>query len=114
MRQYYNEIVQESSVESRKREFWILNKSISLLSSAHQSKPNSREVVEALYYTNRVWVVFIQDLVSESNQLTEEVKLNLISIGLWILEECERIRRNESNNYQAIIDVMSVVRDGLK
>ncbi|AKK20379.1 flagellar biosynthesis regulator FlaF [Candidatus Liberibacter africanus] len=114
MRQYYDETMQESSIECKKRERWVLDKAISLLSTANQSAPDSKEVVEALFYTTRVWVVFIQDLISENNQLSEETKINLISVGLWILKECERIRRNQSNNYQEIIDIITIVRDGLK
>ncbi|WP_157140728.1 flagellar biosynthesis regulator FlaF, partial [Candidatus Liberibacter asiaticus] len=95
MRQYYHETIQESSIECRKREHWILDRSISLLSIAHKSLPNSKQAVEALFYTSRVWVVFIQDLVSEDNHLPQEVKLNLISIGLWVLKECEKLRSEE-------------------
>ncbi|MBY7649309.1 MAG: flagellar biosynthesis regulator FlhF [Candidatus Liberibacter europaeus] len=114
MHKYYDEIAQESLSESRKRERYILDHSIRLLSDAHNCKKNSSIIVEALFYTTRVWTVFVQDLISENNQLSEDLKLNLISIGLWVLEECERIRKNESNNYQGIIDIISIVRDGLK
>ncbi|MEG8099262.1 flagellar biosynthesis regulator FlaF [Candidatus Liberibacter brunswickensis] len=110
----YQETIQESPVECKKREQLVLDKSISLLLSAQQSSSNGKKVVEALFYTSRVWVLFIQDLISENNQLPQEVKLNLISIGLWILKKCELIRNNKSNNYQEIIDIIAIVRDGLK
>ncbi|AHA27760.1 flagellar biosynthesis regulator FlaF [Candidatus Liberibacter americanus] len=114
MRQYYNEIVQGSSEEARKRELWIINESISLLSNAKECEKNSIEIVKALFYTTRVWTIFVQDLISENNQLPNDLKLNLISIGLWILEECALIRRNKSDNYQGIIDISAQIRDGLK
>ncbi|MBA5723546.1 flagellar biosynthesis regulator FlaF [Candidatus Liberibacter sp.] len=114
MRHFYDEALQESSIEARRRESLVLEKSISLLSTARHCDRNSREIIEALFYTNRVWTTFIQDLNSFENQLPKDLKINLISIGLWILKECDRIRRNESNNYQGIIDVISIIKDGLK
>ncbi|MBL0848502.1 MAG: flagellar biosynthesis regulator FlaF [Candidatus Liberibacter ctenarytainae] len=114
MHHCYDESIKESFSESRNRERIILDKSISLLSNARHCEQDNREIIESLSYTTRIWTVFIQDLISENNQLPEDLKLNLISIGLWIIEECARIRRNESNNYQGIIDLISLIRDGLR
>ena len=43
-----------------------------------------------------------------------EIRANLISIAIWILKECDRIRKRESDNFQGIIDVTTIIRDGLK
>jgi len=48
------------------------------------------------------------------NELGIELRAKLISIALWILKECERIRKKQSDNYQGIIDVTTIIRDGLR
>ncbi|AGA64935.1 flagellin synthesis regulator protein [Liberibacter crescens BT-1] len=111
----YEENMQSSMVEARKRERLILDRSISLLSEARDCKGGVHNIIhEALFYTTRVWVFFIEDLQGDDNKLSEDLRAQLISIGFWILKECERIRRHESTDYQSIIDVISMVRDGLK
>jgi flagellar protein FlaF len=57
---------------------------------------------------------FVEDLASPDNQLAEELRANLISIGIWIIKESERIRQRESDNFQGIIDISIIIRDGLK
>jgi flagellar biosynthesis regulator FlaF len=44
----------------------------------------------------------------------QELRANLISIGIWIIKESERIRKRESDNFQGIIDISIIIRDGLK
>jgi flagellar protein FlaF len=56
----------------------------------------------------------IEDLKQPENELAAELRANLISIAIWILKECERIRKRQSENYQGIIDVTTIIKDGLK
>lgn len=110
----YAEVQQDSVADSKDRERQVLDRSIALLEAAKLQGVNSRETVEAIYYLNRVWVRFIEDLGSPDNELEQELRANLISIGLWILKEAEKIRKRESENFQGIIDIMTIIRDGLK
>jgi flagellar biosynthesis activator protein FlaF len=110
----YAEVMQDAVADAKERERQVLDRSISLLSAARDKEKYSRESIEALFYTRRVWISFIEDLKSPENQLDVELRANLISIALWILKECERIRKRESRNYQGIIDVTTIIRDGLK
>lgn len=57
---------------------------------------------------------FVEDLKSPENQLNIELRANIISIAIWILKECDQIRRRQSVNFQGIIDVTTIIRDGLK
>jgi flagellar protein FlaF len=110
----YAEVMQDAVVDARERERQLLDRSIALLAAAHEKEKYSREAIEALFYTRRVWVAFIEDLKNPENQLDIQLRANLISIAIWILKECERIRKRESTNYQGIIDVTTIIRDGLK
>ena len=110
----YAEIMEEGVAVSKDREWQVLNRSIALLEAAKQQKGYSREAIEAIYYTRRVWIRFIEDLRAPDNQLNEELRANLISIGIWILNETEKIRKRDSSNFQGIIDITTIIRDGLK
>ncbi|HBF31738.1 flagellar biosynthesis regulator FlaF [Rhizobium sp.] len=110
----YNEIMEDGVADAKERERQVLERSMDLLSKARDAGRYGRESIEAIYYTRRVWIRFIEDLKQPDNQLGTELRANLISIALWILRECDRIRQRESENYQGIIDVATIIRDGLK
>jgi flagellar protein FlaF len=110
----YAEIMADDVADSREREKQVLDRAISRLRTAAEYGRESREAVEALYYTRRVWVAFIDDLRSPENQLPLSLKADLISIGIWILKELERIRLRKSDNFTGVADTITIIRDGLK
>jgi flagellar protein FlaF len=110
----YAEIMEDDVADAKDRERQALTKSLELLAQARDEVNPSRITIEALFYTRRVWIRFIEDLKQPDNQLPNELRANLISIAIWILKECEQIRRRLSTNYQGIIDVTTIIRDGLK
>ena len=110
----YADVQEDGVAEAREREREAINHSISLLQAAKASGLESREAIEAVYFVSRLWVRFVEDLASPDNKLAEELRANLISIGIWIIRESERIRKRESDNFQGIIDISIIIRDGLK
>ena len=63
---------------------------------------------------NRVWTSFIEDLGSPENELPMELRANLISIGLWLLREAEEVRQGRSENFEGLIEVSQIIRDGIQ
>ncbi|HCL65206.1 MAG: flagellar biosynthesis regulator FlaF [Rhizobium sp.] len=110
----YAEIMEDGVADAKDRERQALTRSIELLERARDESGYSREAIEALFYTRRVWIRFIEDLKQPENELGSELRANLISIAIWILKECDRIRKRQSSNFQGIIDVTTIIRDGLK
>ncbi|ATN33061.1 flagellar biosynthesis regulator FlhF [Rhizobium sp. ACO-34A] len=110
----YAEIMEDDLTLARERERQVLTRSIEYLTAAKETERYGKEAIEAVYYTRRVWLRFIEDLKQPENELSVELRANLISIAIWILKECEQIRKRKSQNYQAIIDVTTIIRDGLK
>ncbi|MHA7969758.1 flagellar biosynthesis regulator FlaF [Rhizobium terricola] len=110
----YAEIMEDGVADAKDRERQALTRCIELLSAARDEEGYNREAIEALFYTRRVWIRFIEDLKHPENQLDTELRANLISIAIWILKECDRIRKRQSTNFQGIIDVTTIIRDGLK
>ena len=111
----YAEIMEDGVTVSKDRDRQVLDRSIALLKAAMASGESyGKETVEAVYFTRRVWIRFIEDLGNPENQLEDELRANLISIAIWILKEIEKIRKRESKNFQGIIDITTIIKDGIK
>lgn len=110
----YAEIMEDGVADAKERERQALDRSIELLIAARDAEGYSRATIEAMFYTRRVWIRFIEDLRQPDNELAVELRADLISIAIWILKECEKVRKRQSTNFQGIIDVTTIIRDGLK
>ncbi|WP_206455296.1 flagellar biosynthesis regulator FlaF [Aurantimonas marina] len=109
----YAEVAQDVEVDARDRERQALDHSIALLKSAEASGPRSRDAIEAIYTTRSLWAILVEDLASAENGLPEALRAELISIGLWIMREAEDIRIGKSQNFKGIIEITTLIRNGL-
>ncbi len=110
----YAEVQTDSVADARDRERQLLTRSVDLLVTAREHGPRSAQAVEAVHFLNRIWTTLIQDLGSPENELPEELRANLISIGLWLLREAEEVRQGRSNNFEGLIEVSQIIRDGIQ
>lgn len=110
----YSEVQTDSLADARDREEQVLSRSIELLQKAREKGLNSQEAVEAIHFMMRVWTAFIDDLGSPDNELPNELRANLISIGLWLLREGEEVRQGRSQNLDGLIEVSQIIRDGIQ
>ncbi len=88
--------------------------SIDMLKAAEERGPGSREAIEALTFTRKLWAFFIEDLARPENGLPRQLRADLISIGLWIMRESEEIRLGNSSNFKELIEVSQLISDGLR
>ena len=110
----YAEVQTDSVADAKDRERQLLTRSIDLLVAARDKGPVSIEAAQAIHFLNRVWTTFIDDLGSEDNGLPQELRANLISIGLWLLREAEEVRQGRSTNFEGLIEVSQIIRDGIQ
>lgn len=110
----YAEIQTDSIADAKDRERQLLSRSIDLLMSAREVGPSSMQAIEAVHFMNKVWTSFIDDLGSADNELPTELRANLISIGLWLLREGEEVRQGRSDNFEGLIEVSQIIRDGIQ
>ena len=59
-------------------------------------------------------IVLLDDLANPENELPEELRAGLISIGIWMVKEIELIRSGKANDLRAMIEITEIIRDGLK
>jgi flagellar protein FlaF len=109
----YAEVLEETPQTARARERQAIERSIELLHAADKAGVQSRETVDALMFVRKLWSVLLEDLTKPENDLPEQLRADLISIGLWIMREVEQIRLEKSANFKGIIEVSETIRDGL-
>jgi flagellar protein FlaF len=109
----YAEVVEDSPREMRAREHDAMGRGVDMLEAARITGAGSREADEALGYLRRLWSIFIDDLGSHGNDLPEDLRAQLISIGIWILKETERLRTGETSSFDDLIEINAIIRDGL-
>lgn len=110
----YADIQTDSVADARDRERQLLSRSIALLTVARDAGSSSMEAIEALHFTNKLWTTLIEDLGNQDNALPKELRANLISIGLWLLRETEEVRQGRSQNFEGLIEVSQIIRDGIQ
>ncbi|MBZ6079341.1 flagellar biosynthesis regulator FlaF [Microvirga puerhi] len=110
----YAEILEDASDGCRERERMAFDRAIELLRMAGRDNASPPERSDAISFVQRLWTVLIEDLMSPENGLPETLRAQLVSIGLWIMKEADLVLRGESKNFNALIEINSMIRDGLK
>jgi flagellar protein FlaF len=70
-------------------------------------------MVDALFFLRRLWAIFMDDLNNPENELPPQLRAGLISIGIWVNKEAERVRTGAAKDLTAMIEINEIVRDGL-
>ncbi len=113
-RKAYQDIAEDDFSEERQNEARALDHAIGMMREAQEQGMDSVQAVKARHFTRRLWFYFLDDLTMPDNGLPDDLKANLISIGIWILRELDRIEKGEQDSFADIIDVMVMIRDGLQ
>lgn len=109
----YDAVIEDSAQEARRREQQALSHGINLLKRFQSGDLPSSEGAEALLYIRRLWTFFVEDLANPRNGLPEKLRAELISIGLWIIGEADRIRQQGSTDVAELVGINTVIRDAL-
>lgn len=109
----YDAVIEDGAREARRREQQALNHGIALLKRFQSGDIPSSEGAEALLFIRRLWTFFVEDLASPRNGLPEKLRAELISIGLWIIGEADRIRQQGSTDVAELVAINTVIRDAL-
>jgi flagellar protein FlaF len=109
----YAEVLSDSLVDARAIERQALDEAVSQLHRAAAAGPGSAAAQAALDFTRRLWALLISDLASPGNDLPGALRASLMSVGLGILAEAQRIELGLSHDFAGLADICGIVRDGL-
>ena len=110
----YKEIARDDSKVERTNEAMAMDHAIALMEEGESKGMRSVEAVKARHFVHRLWFYFLDDLALPENGLPDQLKAQLISIGIWAIKEVERIESGDSKGFSDLIEVMKIIRDGLK
>jgi flagellar biosynthesis activator protein FlaF len=110
----YEQVAEDTSQRIRDNELRAIDHSILLMKKAHNSSMAARDVIEAVFFVNRLWGVLMEDLASRDNPLSEALRAKLISIGIWVLRTTEDIRQNKVRDFEPLISVSQTIAAGLR
>jgi flagellar biosynthesis activator protein FlaF len=110
----YNDVIEDSHQTLRARERAAMDRVIGMLRSAQEKGPQSRELIDALFYLRRLWIIFIDDLNDPNNELPTQLRAGIISIGVWMMKEIDRVRGGLTDDLTPMIEINELIRNGLK
>lgn len=110
----YADVLEDRPNEAREREYEAIDRSIELMQRAEAAGVNSIEAIEAVTYVNRLWSMLIEDLGKSDNDLPDQLKANIISIGIWLMKQAEAARSGQLESFKGMISISEAIRDGLK
>jgi len=110
----YNEVIEDSRQTMRARERAAMDRVIGMLRAAQEKGPLSRERVEALFYLRKLWTIFLDDLKDPDNELPAQLRAGLISIGIWMMKEIDRVHSGSTDDLTPMIEINEIICDGLK
>lgn len=110
----YETVVEDSSHEARARERQALSLGIDRLERLQREPFSDEDLIESLLYIRRLWAVLIEDLGHPENGFPDKLRADIISIGLWIVKEADRLREERSNDVMPLIEINSLIRDALQ
>lgn len=109
----YATVVDESGYEARGRERQALSLGIDRLERLQKGPFSFEDHVQSLLYVRRLWTIFIEDLSHPENGLPDKLRADIISIGLWVIKEADRLREEKSADVMQLIEINRLIRDGL-
>lgn len=69
--------------------------------------------VKTIYHVGRVWNYFMKELASPENAMPNELKAQLISIGIFILKHLDKMRDEPTANFQPLREITATLQKGL-
>ncbi len=109
----YAEILADAATEARTTERQTLDRAIAKLRLAANTEWGSPQECDAIEFLTQLWAAFIKDLANPGNDLPTETRASLMRTGLGILSEAQRIQLGLSRDFEALIEICGIVRDGL-
>ncbi len=109
----YETVAEDSAREARAREREALNRGIDRLEQLQKGSLSTEGRIESLLYVRRLWAIFIGDLSHPDNGLPDQLRADIISIGLWVIKEADRLLADKSNDTMQLIEINRIIRDAL-
>ncbi len=109
----YADVTMGSSLVGREQECEAFDTGIALMEAARADPGDFARKRDAARHVQTLWGYLIKDMSQPANDLSDELKGNLISIGLWVIREADAILGGHKDDWTPLIDINKTVREGL-
>lgn len=96
----------------RETEYRLFAQVTGALMRAKDRGEKDGEFVDALDWNRRMWSTFATDCGLEGNQLPDDLRAKIISIGIWVSKYTSEVIRSDGD-IDALIDVNRAIMEGL-
>lgn len=106
---------QNQQDDPRSREYRVFISITAAMEKALASEGHTAvaELNHALFQNQRLWSTLMADLSTEGNALPDDLKAQLLSLGIWVMKHTTAVIAGEARA-QDLIDVNRIVLKGLK
>ena len=109
----YSDVLEDDQTSAKEREFELFQEGIGLMKASDAEPAHIGKRAEAIYYNSRLWTRLLDDLASAENALTDELKANLISIGIFVIKHFGKMREDKSLDFSIAIELSETINRGL-
>lgn len=113
MHSSYAEIIEDSAEQGRSSEREALLHSIAVMEDADRDRSNPGKRAMAIYTVNRLWAMMLEDLASPQNGYPPQLRAQIVSIGIFILRQCEVLRSDRTKDFSVIAEISRIIEKGL-
>ena len=110
----YSEILEDAGALGRERERLAFDRALDMLRTAEARGAAGPDRTAAIAVLQDLWNILIADLLDPENGLPEELRANLVSIGVWTMREVGAALQAPERSLAALIEVNTAIRDGLR
>jgi flagellar biosynthesis activator protein FlaF len=82
------------------------------LRAASAAKDDAILLARAVSDNTTVWYILVSDLASDGNQLPIELRAQIVSVGLAVIRECEKLNKSDVD-LDFLISINQAIIDGL-
>jgi flagellar protein FlaF len=103
---------QRTTENPRDAEFRLFGLVTRALLDVEKEPRGSAKLVEAVDWNRRLWSALATDCSSEDNQLSKEVRAQIISLSLWVSRYSSHVIRNRES-VEPLVEINRTIMQGL-
>ncbi|MFZ4761690.1 MAG: flagellar biosynthesis regulator FlaF [Alphaproteobacteria bacterium] len=104
---------QNATENPRATEYRLFGNVTAALIEAEETPDDYIKRIEALTWNRDMWATLRIDLNNPDNKLPDDLKVNLISLSIWVEKHTFKVMDNEAK-MKPLIDMNKVIMEGLR
>ena len=104
---------QRISEDPRKTEYRLFGQVTGALIDARQSGKRGGPLAETLDWNRTLWRTLASDCLDERNQLTREVRAQIVSLSMWVAKYSKQVARDGAP-IDPLIEINRTIMQGLQ